>query len=104
METLQNEINKILFNVKDGCVNYYAVVINLNNLFNKKYFDNIIIMNIADLCNINIEPTRQKLYVAMHCTNWATMTAQFRNILIAMVLDDFKSVLSYCPKNQINLI
>lgn len=35
-----------------------------------------------------------KVYQTQHCIDWSEMTNEFRQMLVAMVLDDFRCVLN----------
>jgi len=47
------------------------------------------------VCNICISKERYDVYYALHCMNWNEMLPDYRQMIVAMVLDDFRSVL--CP-------
>lgn len=51
----------------------------------------------AKLCSICIPQERQNIYSAAHCISWSEMLPDYRQLLVAMVLDDFRVVL--CPEN-----
>ena len=46
----------------------------------------------AKLSNIVIPKERLSIYSLSHCTFWSQMTEDYRTKLIAMILDDFRSV------------
>lgn len=59
-----------------------------------KYCDITTINECADLCQIVISKERLKVYRTMHCVHWNEMTDEFRQMLVAMILDDFRCVLN----------
>jgi hypothetical protein len=58
------------------------------------YFDVCTIDNCAKLCSLCISNERYKVYRAAHCLRWNEMTPEYRQLLLAMVLDDFRSILN----------
>lgn len=56
------------------------------------WFDVCVIKNCADAAAIQIPSTRQAIYQAAHCISWGDMTADYKEILVAMVMDDFRSL------------
>lgn len=47
----------------------------------------------SDICQVCIPKERMDIYQAMHCHDWNTMTPEYRQMLVAMVLADFRVVL-----------
>jgi hypothetical protein len=60
-----------------------------------KWFDVCTIDSCAKVCQICIPKERQNIYRAAHCVHWSEMLPDYRQMLVAMVLDDFRTVL--CP-------
>lgn len=60
----------------------------------KNYCSVSTIKECADLCQIVIREERIKVYRAMHCVHWDEMEDDFRQMLVAMILDDFRDVLN----------
>lgn len=58
------------------------------------YFSICTIQNCRDLCQIHIPVERMRLYQTVHCVNWNEMLPDFRQNLVAMILDDFRMVLT----------
>jgi hypothetical protein len=58
------------------------------------YFDVCTIQNCAELCQICIPDERMTAYRSIHCVHWNQMLPDFRQLIIAMILDDFRSVLN----------
>lgn len=52
----------------------------------------------ASVCQICISKERKDVYQAAHCMRWGDMLPDYRELLVAMVLDDFRTVL--CPDDN----
>ena len=61
----------------------------------ENYFDVCAIRNCAKLCQINISNERMSMYSSIHCMGWNEMTPEYKQAVVAMVLDDFREVLNY---------
>jgi len=48
----------------------------------------------AEIAGIHIPHERMQIYNSIHCMKWAEMTPEYRQQVMAMVLDDFRSVLN----------
>lgn len=73
----------------------------LQKMFKKdQYFDVCTVKNCASATAINISSARQAIYSAAHCIRWGDMTDDYKQILIAMVMDDFRSIFE-SPKTLI---
>lgn len=48
----------------------------------------------AKLCGIRIPAERMAVYSSIHCMNWNEMLPEYRTTICAMVLDDFREVLT----------
>ena len=55
--------------------------------------------NLADMSNIHIDKTKMQIYSAIHCQKWNEMIPEYRQTIMAMILDDFRSIL-YPEENQ----
>ena len=60
----------------------------------ESYFDVTTIRNCSQVANIIIQEERMHVYRTIHCIYWSQMTPEFRTRVIAMVLDDFRTVLN----------
>lgn len=58
-----------------------------------KWFDVTCIKGCAKVCEICIPEERMDIYSAIHCIHWNEMLPDYRQQIIAMVLDDFRSIL-----------
>lgn len=56
-------------------------------------FDICTIRNCAQLCGLCISEDRMRIYGTQHCVYWSEMLPEFRIQLMAMILDDFRSIL-----------
>lgn len=62
-----------------------------------KYMDVCTIRKCAEVTGIVIAKERENIYSAVHCVHWSEMTPEYRKLLTAMVLDDFRPVLNPQP-------
>lgn len=60
----------------------------------KKWFDVCAIDSCISICQIVIPRERYNIYRSAHCLYWDEMLPDYREALIAMVLDDFRSILN----------
>ena len=58
-----------------------------------KHFSICTVTDCAKVVQIHISAERMRIYQTAHCMDWNAMTTEYRQGLIAMVLDDFRSVL-----------
>ena len=65
-----------------------------NMLKSERHFDVCTIRNCASICNLCIPVERMDIYRAAHCMNWSEMLPEYRMALTAMVLDDFRTILT----------
>jgi len=89
---LYQEVDRALSNAKN--MKEQALVLGLKKLFNPtKHFDICFIKNSAEAFNIHIPSDRLYIYSSLHCMDWSDMDEGFRANIMAMVMDDFRSVL-----------
>lgn len=70
-----------------------AAAHSLQNMLNvDSYLDVIAIKQAAAVCGIVIPYERIEFYRTLHCIHWNKMLPEFRQGLIAMILDDFRQV------------
>lgn len=60
----------------------------------ERHFDVCTIRNCAEMCQICIAKERMQVYQSIHCHSWNEMLPEYRETIIAMVLDDFRPVLN----------
>ena len=101
LNNLYKDVDVVLSNysIKSGEINanvqINAVAHSLQKMLKtESYFSVCCIRDCASLCQIYISAERMKVYQTQHCVNWSEMTNDFRQMLIAMVLDDFRCVLN----------
>ena len=73
----------------------------LQKLFQQSYFSSYDVKKIAELSGLIISVERVRMYEAVGTLNYNEMTPEYRQILIAMVLDDFRSVLNPAEEAQL---
>ncbi len=78
-----------------------ALVGSLKKLFNKKYFDICMLKECLMLFDLKITDERMNIYRTQHCIDWGEMEEDFKNIMIAMILDDFRQVLNKKETKQL---
>lgn len=59
------------------------------------FFSVCTISDCAKLCAIVVPRDRMNVYQSVHCVNWSDMDGEYRELICALVLDDFRSIL--CP-------
>jgi hypothetical protein len=59
-----------------------------------RWCDICAIQECAKLCQICISEERMLVYHSQHCIHWNKMLPEFRQLLVAMILDDFRCVLN----------
>ena len=87
--------------VSDG-VKITAIRHSLQSMLNGGHFNICAIKECAEMAGIIINSDRLLIYKTVHCMDWSEMTPEYRQVLVSMVLDDFKIVLA--PKNNNNTI
>lgn len=58
------------------------------------HFSVCTIRECSELCGIVIAKERMNVYRAIHCMSWSEMTPEYRQLITAMVLDDFRPILN----------
>ncbi len=59
------------------------------------HFSVCTIRTCAELSNICISRERMNVYESIHCMSWSNMLPEYAQMIIAMVLDDFRTVLDH---------
>lgn len=78
-----------------GKVQQQAVAHSLQNMMKPdKYFDVCTVRNCANVCGVVVSRERMDVYSSQHCIHWNEMLPDFRATLCAMILDDFREVLT----------
>ena len=63
-------------------------------LSTENHFDICLIRNLSNLCQICIPQERMLVYSSIHCMHWCEMTQDYRQLITAMILDDFRGILT----------
>lgn len=63
-------------------------------LTSQAYFDICTIKNCQQVCQIHIQKDRLDIYSSIHCMHWSEMLPDFKQTIVAMVLDDFREILN----------
>lgn len=71
-----------------------SVAHSLQNMLNGNYFDICTVNNCAEMIGLVIPKERLNVYQTQHCVHWSEMLPEYRQALVAMVLDDFSSILN----------
>lgn len=101
MSTIYDNVDKILSEsgINKDCVSFdvqsQAIAHSLHKMLKSdSYFCICTIRNCIELSNLVISKERMNLYQTQHCVHWNEMTEDFRTKLVAMILDDFRSILN----------
>lgn len=101
LDSLYKEVDLVLSNNKinsneiNANAQSAAVAHSLQKMISsERYFDICTVKNCAELCQICISDERMKFYRTQHCIYWNEMNTDFRQLIIAMILDDFRFVLN----------
>lgn len=78
-----------------------AAAHSLQKMFTSSYFDVCTIRNCSDLCGIIISKERMLVYQTQHCIHWNEMLPEFRQQIMAMVMDDFRPIFGEIPEEAI---
>jgi hypothetical protein len=73
----------------------------LRKMMNGSLFSVCTIRDVMEMCQGQIATQRMAVYSSMHCVKWADMDTEFRQQLVAMVLDDFRHVLTWEHNDEI---
>lgn len=94
VSALYKDVNLILNQVNLSDIRVQTVAHSLQKMLQvQNYFDVCTINNCAKICQLCIPDERMDIYRSIHCIQWNEMTQEYRQIIVAMVLDDFKTVL-----------
>lgn len=101
LNNLYKDVDMVLTNygIKTGEINTTVQVNATAHSLQKmlsvdKYCDVCCIKECASLCQVCISAERMKVYSTQHCVYWKEMMPDFRQMLVAMILDDFRRVLN----------
>jgi len=71
-----------------------------NMIKHKRWFDICTIRSACEVACIRLSSKREAVYSAAHCINWGDMTNDYKQCLIAMVMDDFRELFLTNPNNK----
>jgi hypothetical protein len=71
-----------------------SVAHSLQKMFASTYFNICVVNDCAKLVKLRIPQERLNVYQTQHCVNWSEMLPEYKQVLVAMVLDDFREVLN----------
>lgn len=92
---LYKEVDKVLEKSGDR-IKLLAIAHGIQKMLRPdQWIDVCFIKEAAELAHIIIPRERMITYHSIHCMHWNEMTEEFRMLVMAMVLDDFRSIL--CP-------
>lgn len=101
VDGLYDDVDQVLSNLgmKDQAVSMsiqqQTVAHSLQKMFQvKSHFSVCTIKNCADLCQVCVPEDRMIVYQSIHCMSWNEMLPDYRQTIVAMVLDDFRTVLN----------
>jgi len=105
-KNLYRDVDAILSRVPPGGINgniqFNAVAHSLHAMMKPgKWLDICAIREASELTGIHISSERLSVYRLAHCIHWNDMDPEYRQTLMAMILDDFRSVL--CP-DQVEIV
>lgn len=69
----------------------------LQKMLTGNHFSVCAITDCEKVSGVIVPIERMKIYNAIHCVNWSEMIPEYRQTIIAMVLDDFRGVLHPDP-------
>lgn len=94
--SLYRDVDRILSQMKYPIVQASTVAHSLQKMFGAtRHFDVCCIRDCAKACNVIIKQEHMDIYSAIHCLDWSAMLPEYREYIMAMVLDDFRGVLLY---------
>lgn len=106
-KTLYDEVDILIdkFMISGGNVppnlKIEAVISSLKKMFSKEFFDICVIKDCSELLGLKLSEQRIIFYRTQHCVYWKDMDPKFRDALIAMIFDDFRSKLNLSEDKKI---
>ena len=92
MPDLFKEVDMVLG--RDNKLESQTVVHALQKMFRpEQYCDVCNIKTCAEICGIVIPLKHLNIYQTLHCMHWNEMSDEYRGLIIAMILGDFRTVL-----------
>jgi hypothetical protein len=95
-DSLYKEVDMVLSKITPLSVAQQTVAHALQKMMRSDQYPDICnIKHCADLCQICIPREHMLVYQNVHCLHWNEMTAEYRQLIVAMILDDFRVVLTH---------
>ncbi len=96
---LYQDVDRVLGGLPPGGVSrevqIQAVAHSLQQMLKAGHWlDICAIKDCRDISQVHISAERMQVYHSQHCVSWNEMTDEFRTMLVAMILDDFRGVLN----------
>lgn len=100
-KSLYRDVDRVLenYNIPKGSVSQDVQVSTVAHALQKMiqveaYFNICTVDRCISICQILIPAERYKIYHAIHCMHWNEMLPEYRQTIVAMLLDDFRTVLN----------
>ncbi len=100
-KNLYDDVDKVLAaaGIQDGGVSknlqHATIAHSLHKMLQSdNYFSVYTIDKCMAICQICIPKERMLIYNSIHCMHWNEMTPDYRHMIMAMVLDDFRNILN----------
>ena len=94
INTLYENVDSVLSKINMDDMKKLSVAHALQKMLStERHFNICAIRDCAKVTQTIIDDERMRIYQTQHCINWNEMLPEFRQNLVAMVLDDFRHVL-----------
>lgn len=92
---LYNDVDQVLKNTSAVDIAHQTTAHVLQKMLKPdKWISICEIKECAKICGICIPAERLSIYQATHCMGWNEMTPEYRQLITAMILNDFRSILN----------
>ena len=93
---LYMDVDRILSGPKFAVIQVQTVAHAIQRMFQPNLsFDVCCIKECAKICSVHIPQEHMDIYQTLHCHDWSTMLPEYREYIIAMVLNDFRGILLF---------
>ena len=93
MANLYKDVDAVLAAADPATTQRHAVAHALQKMLEPgDHFSVCTVDTCASLCGVCVPRERRLIYQAAHCMSWRDMLPEYRSLLAAMVLDDFRAV------------
>lgn len=94
MQILYSDVDRVLREVDSAQMQSQTVAHALQKMLRPSgHFCVCTIRDCAEIFGLCIPGDRMQIYKAAHCLSWCDMMPEYRQTLVAYVLDDFRTVL-----------